>query len=77
MSLVILTSPGCTYCDKAKRLLDEFHRSYIEIDVTQSKGIRTFMIALGLQTVPQVFDKHVRLGGYLELTQMYGEPLET
>lgn len=71
---VILTSPGCSYCEKAKRRLDQLAHSYTEIDITKSAGIRAFMDALDLRTVPQVFDRHVRLGGYTELIHQFGEP---
>jgi len=71
---VILTAPDCPWCDRAKRLLEELHFSYAELDVTEHPGLRMFLDALGIRTVPQVFNRHVRLGGYLELTSTYGEP---
>lgn len=74
---VILTAPDCPWCERAKKLLSEMHYSYTEIDITEHPGIRTFMSALDLRTVPQVFDRHVRVGGYTELAHMFGEPLET
>lgn len=74
MSIVILTSPECMWCEKAKRLLDELKYDYTELDVTKEPGLLKFMQGLGLRTVPQVFDKHVRLGGYTDLTMLYGEP---
>lgn len=73
-TFVILTSPTCLWCDKAKRLLDELKFSYVELDITQHEGLRILMSALGLTTVPQVFNRHVRIGGYTELSQMYGGP---
>lgn len=71
-SFVILTSPTCLWCDKAKRLLDELKFTYVELDITQHEGLRIMLSALGITTVPQVFNRHVRIGGYTELSQMYG-----
>lgn len=74
MSIVILTSPECMWCEKAKRLLDELKYDYTELDITKEPGLLKFMQGLGLRTVPQVFDRHTRLGGYTDLTMIYGEP---
>lgn len=74
MTMVVLTTPDCPWCDKVKRLLEELHYQYVELDITKHEGLRLFMDALGIRTVPQVFNSHYRLGGYTELTTAYGEP---
>ncbi len=76
MTMVVLTTPECPWCDKVKRLLDELQYQYVELDITKHEGLRLFMDALGIRTVPQVFNRHTRLGGYTELTAVYGEPRE-
>ena len=73
-TFVILTAPRCSWCEKAKRLLDEMHYTYVEIDIMENEGLRKFLEALNIRTVPQVFNRHVRIGGYTELEQMYGGP---
>ena len=74
MTMVVLTAPDCLWCDKVKRLLEELQFQYVELDITKHEGLRLFMDALGIRTVPQVFNRHTRLGGYTELTAVYGEP---
>lgn len=71
-TFVILTTPTCLWCEKAKRLLDELKFTYVELDITKHEGLRIMLGALGITTVPQVFNRHVRIGGYTELAQMYG-----
>jgi glutaredoxin len=75
-SIVILTAPRCSWCEKAKKLLDELKYQYVELDITEDPGLLKFLNGLGLRTVPQVFNRHVRIGGYAELAQMYGRLLD-
>lgn len=62
----IYSTPTCSSCHRAKRLLDARGISWEEFDVSFD---RTPMIAHsgGLDTVPQVFVDDVHVGGYEDL----------
>lgn len=65
----IFTTPWCSYCLAAKRLLQRKGVTYEETDVSADNALRQAMMrrAGGRQTVPQIFidDRHV--GGSDEL----------
>jgi len=58
----IYTTPSCSFCVRAKRLLDRKKVPYEEIDVGGDHEARVrLMERTGRRTVPQIFigDKHV------------------
>lgn len=58
----IYTSPFCGFCHRAKRLLEDKHVEYTEIDVMMNPERRREMEArAGRHTVPQIFidDRHI------------------
>lgn len=61
LKYIILTRPGCEYCEAAKALLGI---NYIEIsgDLAQ-----TFVKEGGFKTFPQIFHNGKHIGGYNEL----------
>ena len=70
---VIVSRDQCEFCDKAKALLKEHHKQYIEYNVqtVSSRWLVPLLLKAGLKTVPQVFDpsgKHI--GGYDKLKEV-------
>ena len=70
---VIVSRDQCEFCDKAKALLKEHHKQYIEYNVqtVSSRWLVPLLLKAGLKTVPQVFDpsgKHI--GGYEKLKEV-------
>ncbi len=61
----IYTQWGCSYCVRAKALLDAKSVSYTEYDTTMDSKKRTEMMARkpDARTVPQIFVDDVGLGG--------------
>ena len=61
----IYTTPTCSYCAMAKRLLQRKGVSYREIDVSADPSLRAAMVqrANGRRTVPQIFVGPVHVGG--------------
>jgi glutaredoxin len=51
---IIITSPDCSWCTKAKEALVEHEQTYVEFSTTES-AIRHLFFSLDLKTVPQVF----------------------
>ena len=58
----------CGYCSAAKRLLDDKGIAYEDVDVTDNRPMRQWLIgASGRRTVPQIFIDGEPIGGYDEL----------
>ena len=59
---------GCSFCEKAVRLLENTQESYNYIDIDKLPEAREYIQSIGAKTVPQVFDDDDnRIGGYEEL----------
>lgn len=75
MKVVVYTQPSCSWCDKAKTLLDSLGIDYEVHDLSDPDYGDEDRIALGAsldaagvpQTVPQVFVGATRVGGYQDL----------
>ena len=65
----IYTTPICSYCHAAKRLLQKKGVTYAEIDVSHDPDLRAVMSqrAGGRRSVPQIFVGEVHVGGSDEL----------
>jgi glutaredoxin 3 len=61
----IYTTPWCSYCAAAKRLLARKGVTFEETDVDANSGARREMLdrSNGRQTVPQIFIGGVHIGG--------------
>lgn len=68
---VIYTKDGCSYCDKAFKLLEKYGESYTEVNVSKQDTALDLLKEAGFKTVPQVFsilDGNVEhIGGFDEL----------
>ncbi len=67
--VIMYTTPICPYCVRAKRLLNQKHVAYEEIDVSQDPELRKYMVQRsgGMMTVPQIFVGDTHVGGSDEL----------
>ena len=63
LDIVMFTKPGCSYCTKAKKMLDERGLTYDELPATP----RRLRAVSGAQTTPQVFINGEHIGGADEL----------
>ncbi len=76
---VIYSKPGCSYCEKAKDLLDSYGLFYEEriLDMGQEKDPSRVYYTIGelqtivpnVRTVPQVFFAGKLIGGYSQLKE--------
>lgn len=66
---VVLGKPRCSYCTKAKHLLEDAGIPFIYKDVTKPASImlKRWMDVEGLTTVPQIWVDGEHIGGYDEL----------
>jgi glutaredoxin 3 len=61
-SVTIYTKQGCSYCARAKALLDSKHVEFKEVKLDGQAALATELFTrVGRHTVPQIFigDKHV------------------
>lgn len=69
--VTIYTSPSCTYCLMAKRLLAQKGVVADEIDIAADAGrMREMMLRSGRRTVPQIFIGERHIGGYDDLARL-------
>lgn len=68
--IAVFSKPDCTYCKRAKQMLDEAGLDYEEVVLGgNSHGTSLLMAVTGATTVPQVFVGGERLGGSEALEQ--------
>ncbi|MGA7986584.1 MAG: glutathione peroxidase [Burkholderiales bacterium] len=65
--VAILTREGCTFCAKAKVLLQRLGLDYVELPLEHKVRSRAVGAIAGAQTVPQVFINGTRIGGLEDL----------
>jgi len=63
----LFTKHGCPHCARAKKLLDEKHMLYEEIELSKSVTTRSLRAVCGGATTPQVFLDGKRIGSADEL----------
>lgn len=77
--IVVFSKTSCTFCTKAKSLLDELKLSYkaIELDVDKQcpnencqKLVQTLIVQTRMRTVPQIFLNGKCIGGFNELEEL-------
>ncbi|HYR97145.1 MAG TPA: glutaredoxin 3 [Candidatus Binatus sp.] len=69
--VAIYTTRSCSFCVRAKRLLEARGIVYDEIDVGQDAVLRAELIQrTGRQTVPQIFIDGESIGGFEELAAL-------
>ncbi len=72
-SVSIITRPGCPYCARAKKMLEEHGMAYEEIVVGHDATLRSVRAISGREMVPQVFIGGRHIGGSEELEQYFDE----
>lgn len=70
--ITVYTTPVCTYCGAAKRLLTQRGHAYKEVDLGQQPELRQRLSQEngGYRTVPMIFIGKRFIGGYSELTDL-------
>ena len=65
----IYTTSFCSYCIRAKRLLQSRGLQYEEISAGGNPELRAWLLEKsGQRTVPQIFIGGISIGGYTELS---------
>ena len=67
----IYTTPSCSFCVRAKRLLQARGIPYDEVDVADDPDLRADLVQrTGRRTVPQIFIDGEPIGGFEELAAL-------
>jgi len=67
----LYTTPGCPFCVRAKRLLDQRGIPFEEVDVAADEVLRAEIVRrTGRRTVPQIFIDGRSIGGFEELAAL-------
>ena len=67
----VYTASGCSYCLRAKRLLEARGIPYDEVDVELDADVRADVVhRSGRRSVPQIFIDGRAIGGYAELVAL-------
>lgn len=72
MNVLIYSKAGCTFCDRAKMLMQEkgiqFNESKIGVNITREEFMETFP---GVQTLPHIIVDGSTVGGYQQLVEFF------
>lgn len=64
----VYSTPWCPYCVRARALLRRLEIDFDEIDVSDDRDKRAWLVgATGQRTVPQIFIDGRSIGGFTEL----------
>ena len=67
-NIEIFTGPGCTYCDKAKALLDKHRLRYRERNIDNAEVFEELRRRLPrARALPQIFVDGVHIGSFEDL----------
>jgi glutaredoxin len=65
MKLKIYTKNNCSFCDRAKALMDSKGVQYEVINIEEMQDAREMLVDYGLRSVPQIFTGSTLIpGGY-------------
>jgi len=70
----VYTTPSCSFCARAKRLLAARGIPFSEVDVGSDDALRADLVErTGRRTVPQIFIDGRSIGGFEELAALDAE----
>jgi len=73
-AVTLFTKPGCSFCTRAKALLEENSLPYEEISLGKGITTRSLQAVSGAQTTPQIFIGGQKIGGFDELQRWLSDP---
>lgn len=74
-TVTLFTKPGCSYCTRAKALLEENNLPYEEITLGKGITTRSLEAVSGARTTPQVFIGGRKVGGLDGLQAWLADPV--
>lgn len=70
MEYVVYGKVGCSFCDKAKALLDQKGIDFTYVDIGEDSAALEMIKSRGCRTVPQIVVNGDWIGGFTELYEM-------
>ena len=71
----VYTTENCIFCSKAKTLLIEHNREFVNVVLDTPEKKKDFKERTGFRTVPQIYtDTGHHIGGYEELKKYLTSP---
>ena len=73
--VVIYSIPNCSFCKRAKALLDQKGIVYKDVDVSNDEAMREKLVEMtgGRTTVPQIFIHGQSVGGFTDIEKLNNE----
>ncbi len=72
-AVAIITRPGCPYCARAKKMLEEHGMAYEEIVLGRDATLRSLSAITASEMVPQVFINGDHIGGSDDLAEYFAK----
>jgi glutaredoxin 3 len=74
MSYVVYGTSNCSYCDKAKALLEQKGKTFSFVNIEEDEAGFEVFVKMGYRTVPQILDDQGNfVGGFDKLVQSFKE----
>ena len=74
MKFLIFTKYRCSYCDRAKTLIEQKGYEYESINIEESNNIELLLEKNKYaRTMPQIFINDKLIGGYTDLVEYFKE----
>lgn len=67
MKFTIYSKEGCSFCVRAKELLESLGLEYVEMPLADHPELQSMLRESGFTTVPQIFCQETYIGGYTDL----------
>jgi len=64
MKLTVYSGTDCSNCDVLKKFLDKNEIKYIEFNIRENERAKSFLLAKGFRSIPQVFLNGEYLGDH-------------
>lgn len=69
VEFVVFGKKECTFCAKVQDLLVDSEKDFSYYDIDKDPILADVLLDMGLYTVPQVFTRERRVGGYEDTVQ--------
>lgn len=66
---LIYGKSDCSFCVKAKQMVERFEKEYEYKDVEEDGQALGFIVKSGFKSLPQIYYNGVHIGGYNELSK--------
>jgi glutaredoxin len=69
--MIVYSKANCQQCNTLISLLNKNEIKFEVVKIDEDETARTFLLANGHRSVPQVYDNNNYIGGYKECMELY------